>query len=47
MPLTELQAKQAQAGDKDRKISDEKGLYLHVTKKGGKYWRMKYRYAGK
>lgn len=47
MPLTELQAKQAQAGAKDRKISDEKGLYLHVTKKGGKYWRMKYRFAGK
>lgn len=47
MPLTELQAKQAQAGDKDRKISDEKGLYLHVTNKGGKYWRMKYRFAGK
>jgi integrase len=47
MPLTELKAKQALPGDKDRKISDEKGLYLLVSKNGGKYWRMKYRFAGK
>lgn len=32
--------------DKDRKISDGGGLYLHVTK-SGKYWRMKFRYANK
>src|SRR5690606_24231629 len=44
---TELQAKNAQPGDKDRKLSDEKGMYLLVKKNGSKYWRMKYRFAGK
>lgn len=29
------------------KHSDGLGLYLEVTKAGGRYWRMKYRFAGK
>ncbi len=29
------------------KLSDEKGLFLLVTPSGGKWWRLKYRFAGK
>ncbi len=29
------------------KISDEKGLFMHVTPQGNKYWRLKYRFGGK
>ena len=29
------------------KISDEKGLFMHVTPQGNKYWRFKYRFGGK
>lgn len=29
------------------KIADERGLYLLVTPKGQKYWRVKYRIEGK
>jgi len=32
---------------KDYKVSDGRGLYLLVTKGGGKLWRFKYRYGGK
>jgi len=47
MALTALQAKQAKPRDKDYKLSDEKGMYLHVKKNGSKYWRLKYRMDGK
>ena len=33
--------------EKSYKCSDGEGLYIEVTLKGGKYWRQKYRYAGK
>ncbi|CAN5352292.1 tyrosine-type recombinase/integrase [soil metagenome] len=29
------------------RLADAKGMYLEVTAAGGKYWRMKYRHAGK
>jgi integrase len=45
--MTAKEAATAQRQDKDYKLSDEKGLYLLVTKTGRKYWRMKYRYLGK
>ena len=44
MALTELQVKQAKPKDKDYKLSDGKGMFLHVTKTGSKYWRLKYRH---
>ena len=44
MPLTELQVKQAKPRDKDYKLSDEKGMFLLVSKSGGRYWRFKYRH---
>lgn len=47
MPLNALKAKQAKPKERDYKISDEKGLYLLVKKTGAKYWRLKYRVAGK
>ncbi|MDO6563854.1 integrase arm-type DNA-binding domain-containing protein [Amphritea sp. 1_MG-2023] len=46
MALTDPKIKQAKPKDKDYKLSDARGLYLLVTKKGAKYWRLKYRFAG-
>lgn len=47
MALTDTTARNAKAADKQFKLADEKGLFLLVTPAGGKYWRMKYRYAAK
>jgi hypothetical protein len=47
MPLTDSVIRAAKAGDKDRKLTDEKGLYLLVSTSGSKLWRLKYRFAGK
>ncbi|KZZ42469.1 integrase [Oleiphilus sp. HI0118] len=47
MALTDPKAKQAKAKEKAYKLSDEKGLYLHVQTNGRKYWRMKYRFGGR
>lgn len=41
-PLTQLQIKNAKAGEKPYKLADGGGLYLEVTPAGGKHWRMKY-----
>lgn len=41
--LTALSIKNAKTG----KHFDGGGLYLEVTPKGARYWRMKYRYGGK
>ncbi len=45
--LTEMQVKNAKTRDKDYKLADSEGLYLYVTAKGHRSWRMKYRFAGK
>ncbi|HAT8177886.1 TPA: DUF4102 domain-containing protein [Legionella pneumophila] len=37
----------AKSEAKAYKISDEKGLFMHVTPQGNKYWRLKYRFGGK
>jgi integrase len=49
MPLTDTECRQATCpADRDLiRMTDEKGMYLEITKAGGKYWRMKYRHAGK
>ncbi|WP_226704567.1 tyrosine-type recombinase/integrase [Microbulbifer elongatus] len=44
MPLTEIQIRQAKPRDKDYKLTDAKGMYLLVTKAGGKHWKLKYRH---
>lgn len=46
-PLKDTAIKNCKPGIKDKKYSDGDGLYLLVTSKGGKYWRMKYRLHGK
>lgn len=45
--LTALQVKNVKPADKTRRLFDGGGLYLEVSPKGGKWWRLKYRYAGK
>lgn len=45
--LTDLKARNAKPAAKDYKLSDSGGLYLYVTTKGFRSWRMKYRFAGK
>ncbi|WP_271272865.1 tyrosine-type recombinase/integrase [Aliamphritea hakodatensis] len=47
MPLTDRAIKAAKAKEKDYKVSDEKGLFLLVTKSGSKLFKMKYRFNGK
>ncbi len=47
MPLTDTQTRQAKPREKTWKLSDEKGMYLEITPKAQKYWRLKYRYGGK
>lgn len=47
MKLTDVKIKQSKAKEKDYKLSDGRGLFLLVAKTGSKYWRMKYRFAGK
>ncbi|MET4892768.1 tyrosine-type recombinase/integrase [Morganella morganii] len=43
MKLTVRQIDTAKPKEKNYKLSDGGGLYLEVTAKGSKYWRMKYR----
>ena len=51
MPLTDTAIKQAKPKIVNgvvtiNRISDEKGMYLFVDKKGHKYFRLDYRHAG-
>jgi integrase len=45
--LTDTKIKSLKAKDKPYKLGDANGLYIYVTKNGTKYWRQKYRIAGK
>lgn len=47
MPLTDMACKNAHPRDKAYKKTDGNGLYLHVMPNGGRYWRLKYRFASK
>lgn len=47
MPLSEVKARNAKPKSKPYKIADGDGLFLLVTPAGGKYWRLKYYFAGK
>ncbi|EKL4338138.1 tyrosine-type recombinase/integrase [Salmonella enterica] len=47
MKLTARQISTAKPTEKPYKLSDGGGLYLLVNPNGSRYWRMKYRYAGK
>jgi hypothetical protein len=45
--LTARQVDTSKAKDKPYKLSDGGGLYLLVNPNGARYWRLKYRVAGK
>ena len=45
--LTDVAIRNAKPRDKRFKVFDGKGLYLEVYPEGGRYWRLKYRIAGK
>jgi integrase len=47
MPLTDVSIRNAKPGNKTAKLSDERGLYLEISPKGGKWWRLKYRFDGR
>ncbi len=47
MPLTDSMARNAKPAAKTVRMFDRDGLYLEVSPRGGKWWRLKYRYAGK
>ncbi|MCP4995263.1 MAG: integrase arm-type DNA-binding domain-containing protein [Gammaproteobacteria bacterium] len=47
MPLTDSAIRNAKSSEKQRKMADEKGLYLLISPKGGKWWRLDYRFGGK
>lgn len=47
MPLTDTAIRKAGPHDKPYKLADGGGMYLEVMPTGAKYWRLKYRMAGK
>jgi integrase len=47
MPLTNTAIRNAKPGEKAKKMFDGGGLYLEVAPRGGKWWRLKYRFGGK
>lgn len=47
MALTDTAIRKATPHDKPYKLSDGGGMYLEVMPTGAKYWRLKYRVAGK
>lgn len=47
MPLTDAQIRNTKPADKPYKLFDGEGLYLEIAPRGGKWWRLKYRMAGK
>jgi integrase len=47
MALTDIQVKTAKPKDKDYRLADGDGLYLQVTRNGGKWWRFRYLIGGK
>lgn len=47
MPLTDITIRKAKAKTSAYKLSDGGGMFLLVTPKGGKWWRISYRHEGK
>lgn len=47
MSLTDIAVKKASSRDKPYRLTDSKGLALLVHPNGGKYWQLRYRFAGK
>jgi hypothetical protein len=47
MALNDVKVRTAKPAMKTVRMFDERGLYLEVSPAGGKWWRLKYRFAGK
>ncbi|MCQ4234238.1 Arm DNA-binding domain-containing protein, partial [Pseudomonas stutzeri] len=47
MPLTDIQIRQAKPGERPRKLSDERGLFIEIRPTGAKLWRYRYKIEGK
>jgi integrase len=47
MPLTETTIRNAKARKTPYKLADQEGMYLLIKPDGARYWRLKYRFAGK
>ena len=47
MPLTDTSIRSAKPRRKPIRLFDGGGLYLEISPTGGKWWRFKYRFAGK
>ena len=47
MSLTDKSIRSARHSDKAVRLFDGGGLYLEFAPKGGKWWRLKYRFGGK
>jgi integrase len=47
MPLTDTGVRNAKPKAKPYKLADERGMFLLVNTSGAKWWRLKYRFAGK
>lgn len=47
MPLSDAAIRKAKPSDKTQRLFDGQGMYLELSPAGGKWWRLKYRFAGK
>ena len=47
MPITDVLIRNAHPSGRSLRLFDGGGLYLEVAPSGSKYWRLKYRYAGR
>jgi len=47
MPLTDIAIRNAKPTDSPVRMFDGGGLYIEIVPSGGKWWRLKYRFAGK
>jgi integrase len=47
MPLTDLKCRSAKSQGRTMRLYDQRGLYLEVSPSGGRWWRLKYRFAGR
>jgi hypothetical protein len=45
--LTDTQIRNAKPAERAIRLYDDRGLYLEVSPKGGKWWRLTYSFEGK
>src|SRR5690349_441638 len=45
--LSDTQIRNAKPGERPLRLYDDRGLYLEVSPRGGKWWRLKYSFEGK